>query len=146
MRIGKAAADDGDTILNFHFGFDLEIADLMEARWRCSRFEYLADHGILGSNVTLVHMNMIKDTDIAPLRASRPSLVWCPLAYIARGIGRRMPTRLPELWKQGLNVALGTDSARNCTVGDAGFLALQPILSESPAAFALAVVSIDITS
>jgi len=125
MQMGKDAADTAGTILNFHLGFDLKLAEAMEARWQCSRFEYLSNRGILGSNVTLVHMNMIKDVDIAPLEASHPSLVWCPLGYVARGTGRQIRTRLPEMMKRGLNVALGTDSARNCTVGDAGFLALH---------------------
>jgi 5-methylthioadenosine/S-adenosylhomocysteine deaminase len=63
--------------------------------------------------------------------------VWCPLPYLSRGTPLRLPTRIPELRRRGAPVALGTDSARQSTVGDGPFLALhlaaeagQPIDSE----------------
>jgi cytosine/adenosine deaminase-related metal-dependent hydrolase len=53
------------------------------------------------------------------------SIIWCPLAYVARGTTLRKHTRIPEMKERGANVALGTDSARSSSSGDAGFLALQ---------------------
>jgi len=44
---------------------------------------------------------------------------------VSRGTPLRQPTRIPEMKKRGVNVALGTDSARQSSAGDAGFLALQ---------------------
>jgi cytosine/adenosine deaminase-related metal-dependent hydrolase len=56
---------------------------------------------------------------------------------MSRGTPLRAPTRLPEMKMRGAPVALGTDSARQCSSGDAGFLALhlaaeagQPLVSE----------------
>ena len=51
--------------------------------------------------------------------------MWCPLAYLSRGTPLRLPTRIPEMRRLGATVALGTDSARESTVGDAAFLALH---------------------
>ena len=110
-------------------------------RWRSGwgrpRFAYLAELGVLGPNTTFVHMNVIRDGDVDPILASGLSIVWCPQAYVSRGTPLRLPTRIPEMRRRGANVALGTDSARQSTVGDAPFLALnlaaeagQPIVSE----------------
>ena len=95
------------------------------------------DLGVLGPNATFVHMNVIRDGDVEPILASGLSAVWCPLAYLQKGIPLRLPTRIPEMRRRGASVALGTDSARQSTVGDAPFLAVhlaaeagQPIASE----------------
>ncbi len=137
MRAAKALADREEVIVNTHVGFDIDLADAMEARWGRPRFAYLAERGLLGPNTTFVHMNVIRDGDVGPILSSGLSIVWCPLAYLSRGTPLRLPTRIPEMRRRGANVALGTDSARQSTVGDAPFLALhlaaeagQPIVSE----------------
>ena len=70
-------------------------------------------------------MNLIRDEEVDIVFQSGLSIVWCPLAYVSRGTPLRQPTRIPEMKKRGVNVALGTDSARQSSAGDAGFLALQ---------------------
>jgi 5-methylthioadenosine/S-adenosylhomocysteine deaminase len=137
MGAAKALADREAVVVNTHLGFDLDLALAMEARWCRPRFAYLADRGVLGPNCTFVHMNVIRDGDVEPILGSGLSVVWCPLAYLSRGTPLRLPTRIPELRRRGTNVALGTDSARQSTVGDSGFLALhlaaeigQPIVAE----------------
>jgi 5-methylthioadenosine/S-adenosylhomocysteine deaminase len=92
---------------------------------------------VLGPNTTFVHMNVVRDADADPILSSGLSIVWCPQAYVTRGTPLRLPTRIPEMRRRGANVALGTDSARQSTVGDAPFLALnlaaeagQPIVAE----------------
>ncbi len=121
----KATADRANTVLNNHIGFDLDLAAAMERNWGKSRFVHLAELGVLGANTTFVHMNLIRDDEIEPIVRSGLSIVWCPLAYVSRGTPMREKTRIPEMKKRGVNVALGTDSARQSSSGDAGFLALQ---------------------
>jgi cytosine/adenosine deaminase-related metal-dependent hydrolase len=137
MRAARALADREGVVVNTHIGFDIDLAEAMEARWGRPRFAYLAERGLLGSNTTFVHMNVIRDGDVEPILASGLSIVWCPLPYLSRGTPLRLPTRIPEMRRRGANVALGTDSARQSTVGDAPFLALhlaaeagEPIVSE----------------
>ena len=121
----KATADRANVILNNHVGFDLDLAAAMERNWGKPRFVHLAELGVLGPNTTFVHMNLIRDDEVDPIVRSGLSIVWCPLAYVSRGTPLREKTRIPEMKKRGVNVALGTDSARQSSAGDAGFLALQ---------------------
>ena len=121
----KKLADREGVILNNHVGFDLDLAAAMERLWGKPRFIHLAEIGVLGPNTTFVHMNLIRDEEVEPIIKSRLSIVWCPVAYVSRGTPLRQPTRIPEMKKRGVNVALGTDSARQSSAGDAGFLALQ---------------------
>jgi len=67
-----------------------------------------------------VHMNVLRDADLPPIVASGLSVVWCPLPYVYRGVSLQHPTRMPELHRRGVPVALATDSARSWTVGDPG--------------------------
>lgn len=122
-RAAKAMADREGVIVNTHIGFDLDLAAAMEARWGKPRFEYLAELGVLGRNTTFVHMNLIRDAELDAVLASGLSIVWCPFAYGSRGLPMRQPTRLPALKRRGVAVALGTDSARQSSAGDAVFLA-----------------------
>ena len=121
----KETADRAGVVLNSHIGFDLDLAAAMERNWRNPRFVHLAELGVLGPNTTWVHMNLIRDDEVDIVIQSGLSIVWCPLAYVSRGTPLRQPTRIPEMKKRGVNVALGTDSARQSSSGDAGFLALQ---------------------
>ena len=121
----KKLADREGVILNSHIGFDLDLAVAMERAWGKSRFVHLEEIGVLGANTTFVHMNLIRDDEVEPITRSELSIIWCPAAYISRGTPLRQPTRIPEMKKRGVNAALGTDSARQSSSGDAGFLALQ---------------------
>jgi 5-methylthioadenosine/S-adenosylhomocysteine deaminase len=125
FRAAKVLADREGVILNSHIGFDLDLAEAMEQHWGKPRFTHLAEIGVLGPNATFVHMNLVGDEEIAPIVSSGMSIIWCPLAYMTRGTPLRRPTRIPELFKKGVPVGLGTDSARQSSAGDAGFLALQ---------------------
>jgi cytosine/adenosine deaminase-related metal-dependent hydrolase len=121
----KKLADREGVILNNHVGFDLDLAAAMERVYGKSRFVHFAEIGILGPNTTFVHMNLINDDEVDPIVSSGISIVWCPLAYVSRGTTLRRHTRLPEMKQRGVNIAIGTDSARQSSAGDAGFLALQ---------------------
>jgi cytosine/adenosine deaminase-related metal-dependent hydrolase len=121
----KKLADREGVILNNHVGFDLDLAAAMERVYGKSRFVHFAEIGVLGPNTTFVHMNLIHDDEVDPIVKSGLSIIWCPLAYVSRGTTLRQHTRIPEMKNLGVNVALGTDSARQSSAGDAGFLALQ---------------------
>jgi cytosine/adenosine deaminase-related metal-dependent hydrolase len=121
----KKLADREGVILNNHVGFDLDLAAAMERAYGKPRFVHFAEIGVLGPNTTFVHMNLIRDEEVDPIVKSGLSIIWCPLAYVSRGTTLRQHTRIPDMKKRGVNVALGTDSARQSSAGDAGFLALQ---------------------
>ncbi len=124
LREAKRLARGADVVFNSHIGYDIDLAEQMEKRWRKPRFEYLGELGVLDSKTTFVHMNLIRDAEVDPILRSGTNSVWCPFAYASRGTVLRNPTRLPEMKRKGATVALGTDSARQSSAGDAGFLAL----------------------
>jgi cytosine/adenosine deaminase-related metal-dependent hydrolase len=124
-RAAKALADREGVILNSHLGFDVGVATAMEQQLGTSRFAHLDRLGVLGPNATFVHMNILRDDEIAILRQRGIAIVWCPQAYVTRGLPLVQPTRLPALARDGIAVGLGTDSARQSSVGDAIFLALN---------------------
>jgi 5-methylthioadenosine/S-adenosylhomocysteine deaminase len=123
FKAAKAVADEGGVVLNSHLGFDIALATAMERRWGKPRFVHLNELGVLGPNTTFVHMNLIRGDEIGPILRSGLSMVWCPFAYASRGTPLEHPTRIPELFKREANVAIGTDSARQSSAGDAGYLA-----------------------
>jgi 5-methylthioadenosine/S-adenosylhomocysteine deaminase len=123
LRASKALADKEKTILNSHIGYDLDLAQAMEKRWGKPRFVHLRDIGVLGPNLTFVHMNLIGEQEVDPILSSDVVSVWCPFAYASRATVMRKPTPLPGMKKKGAVIALGTDSARQSSSGDAGFLA-----------------------
>lgn len=125
LRAAKALADREGVMMNSHIGYDIDLAEAMEKRWKKPRFAHLAELGVIGPNTLFVHMNLIRDEEVEPILSSGLSMVWCPLAYMSRGTPLRLRTRIPEMQRRGGHVALGTDSARQCSAGDYGFLALH---------------------
>lgn len=123
LKAAKATADQEGVVLNSHIGFDIGLATAMEKRWGKPRFQYLAELGVLGRNTMFVHMNLIRDEEVTPILESGLSMVWCPFAYASRGTPLQRPSRIPELKGRGASVAIGTDSARQSSAGDAGYLA-----------------------
>ena len=62
--------------------------------------------GILDEDTQLVHSVWLSDNELSIIREKKPQIVHCPVAnmYLASGVAR-----IPELLKQGTNVALATD-------------------------------------
>ena len=89
FQAAKTLADREGVVLNSHLGFDLDLANAMEQRWRRPRFLHLVELGVLGPNTTFVHMNLIRDGEIDPIQSSGFTIVWCPVAHMTRGIAMR---------------------------------------------------------
>jgi 5-methylthioadenosine/S-adenosylhomocysteine deaminase len=120
LKAGKACADEAGVAFHQHENY---IPDATRADRRAlgkGRIEHLADLGVLGGNATLVHMNIVADEEVAPLRETGTSIVWCPTGTIHNTIAKGIPCRLPELYKQGVNIAVGVDGALDSPVGSAG--------------------------
>ena len=96
FETAKTLADREGVILNSHLGFDLDLAVAMEQRCHKPRFLHLAELGVLGPNTTFVHMNLIRDAEIDPIQSYGLTIVWCPVAYMTRGIAMRGPPEFPS--------------------------------------------------
>jgi 5-methylthioadenosine/S-adenosylhomocysteine deaminase len=120
LRAARAVSDDAGVAFHQHEGYTPESTAGDEARLGGSRISRLAHVGALGPRSTLVHMYVLRDQDIAEIRESGTSVVWCPSAYLQLGINASAPCRTPELVRQGVTVAIGTDGGLNCQIGDGG--------------------------
>jgi cytosine/adenosine deaminase-related metal-dependent hydrolase len=119
LRAAKALADEAGVAFHQHEGYHPAASRADRERLGRSRIVHLEELGVLGSNATLVHMAVIDEDEVAPIKGSGTSVIWCPLAFQKNGIADKARCRHPELYRQGINVALGTDGALECTIGDA---------------------------
>ena len=71
--------------------------------------EHLADLGILGPGLTLVHMIHLHDRELELTIESGTHVVHCPTASVRRGMGALRMGRFPEMVRAGMTVALGSD-------------------------------------
>jgi cytosine/adenosine deaminase-related metal-dependent hydrolase len=126
-RAAKACADDHGVILNQHQSYaepDTHADDRRSGRHAMLHFDEL---GLLDSNTTFAHMNMVRDDELDPITRSGTSVVWCPAASMLLGVGGAIHGRHLELHQRGANVALGSDAPNYAGAIDAteqAFLAL----------------------
>ena len=125
LRAAKALADDAGVAFHQHEGYYPAATEADRERLGRSRIVHLQEQGVLGPNATLVHMAVMDEEEIAPIKESGTSIVWCPLAFQKTGISDQARCRHPELYRDGINVALGTDGALECTIGDAALSAFH---------------------
>ena len=114
----KALADEHGVVVHQHDAYEPSSTRAETARLGHSRIVHLAELGVLAPNATLVHMNTLTDEDIDIVVGSGCSVVWCPVPYLSMGLAGAVECRMPELLERGVNVTLGSDSARNSTIGD----------------------------
>jgi 5-methylthioadenosine/S-adenosylhomocysteine deaminase len=123
----KACADRHGVILNQHQSYmdtDTAIDDHRHGRHPLVHYSEL---GLLDSNSTFAHMNVLRDDELAPIAGSGMSVVWCPTASMIYGIGGTLRGRHFELLDRGVNVALGSDApnwAGSIDVGEQAFFAM----------------------
>ena len=84
---------------------------------------HLDSLGVLHAGSTLVHMNTLTDEDADIVSERGCSVVWCPIPHLAMGLAGKVECRMPELLRRGVNVALGSDSARGNASGDEALVA-----------------------
>ncbi len=87
-----------------------------------SRMRHLAEIGVLDRNATFVHMTALDAADERVVKKTGVSIVWCPQAYM-QSAGFKHHSRIPRLYKDGVNVTLGTDGTMDAAIGDAGYAA-----------------------
>ena len=71
--------------------------------------EHFADLGLLGPDLTLVHMIQASERELQLVKQSRTSVVHCPNASMRRGMGAIRVGSFPEMLREGIPVGLGSD-------------------------------------
>jgi cytosine/adenosine deaminase-related metal-dependent hydrolase len=127
-QAAKAAADAAGVVLNQHQSYYQVDAEGDDARHGRHPLVHLHDIGVLGDNCVFAHMNVIRDDEVAPIVDSGMSIAWCPAASMTWAVGGTFHGKHAELYQQGVNVALGSDSSNwgyRFDVGLQGYLALM---------------------
>jgi cytosine/adenosine deaminase-related metal-dependent hydrolase len=72
-----------------------------------SALSHLVDHGVIGPNCIIAHLNYLQDYDYELVAGSGASVVHCPKCHTYFG---HAPFPLKALRDRGVNICLGTDS------------------------------------
>jgi len=118
LKAGKSVADQAGVIFQQHEGYTPAASAADRARLGQSRIRHLEQLGVL-AGATLIHMYVFEEGDVDILARSGTSVVTCPVAYLELAISAEATWRAPEFREHGIPVALGTDGARSCVIGDA---------------------------
>ena len=127
LKYAKDLADKNSVILNMHQSYqDIDyISD--RNRLGLSPMVHFAEIGVLGENCTFSHVNCIDEKEVGPILDSEMSIVWCPMASMLYGVGGTIKGSHLELFKNGLNISFGCDSANWTSafdIGEQAFIAL----------------------
>lgn len=122
MRAAKDVADAAGVVLTQHQSLDLTDAGFDDRRFGRHALVHFAAAGLLGPNATFMHMNALRDDEVAAVIESGMSVVWHPGNFLYYAISATVQSRMPTLREQGVTVAFGTDVAKAWTFGDLGLL------------------------
>ena len=118
---GKRLADRHGVTMDMHQSFGpADVAAYRDHAGGRAAVEHLADLGVLGENLQLVHMVYADDCEVELLAASGTSVVHCPAASTRVAMGASRHGRFPEMVARGVNVALGSDSGNYSDFFDIG--------------------------
>ena len=117
-RRADALARERGVVLHQHEAYEIASARAETERLGRSRIAHLDSLGVLHAGSTLVHMNTLTDEDVDIVAERGCSVVWCPIPHLAMGLAGKVECRMPELLRRGVNVTLGSDSARSSAFGD----------------------------
>ncbi|MBM4407840.1 MAG: amidohydrolase family protein [Chloroflexi bacterium] len=106
-----AGEHDAPMVIHQHWGPD--EAESSRAMYGKAPIEHLADVGILGPRLTLVHMIHLTENEARLVVETDTRVVHCPGASMRRGMGAIRHGRFPELLGAGATVALGSDGYLN---------------------------------
>jgi len=127
LLAAKSMSDDHGVVLNMHQSYQMEDTENDDLRLGRHPLVHYEDIGVLGDNCIFSHVNIVRDDEVRPIVDNRISIAWCPIASMMYGVGGTIHGRHLELYKQGVNIALGCDSANWTSafdVGEQAFLAL----------------------
>ena len=122
-RRADALAREHGVVLHQHEAYEIASTRAETERLGHSRIVHLDSLGVLHAGSTLVHMNTLTDNDVDIVSERGCSVVWCPGPHLAMGLAGKVECRMPELLRRGVNVTLGSDSARSSAFGDEALLA-----------------------
>lgn len=118
-----AAARTGDTAMVLHHNRTPGLAAREDARFGGHALKVLFDTGRLDRHCGFVHMNVVREDEMAAVVDSGMSVLWCPANTMYYGVTAEVPTPMPALLVRGANVTTGIDQAKAWSFGDMELIA-----------------------
>jgi 5-methylthioadenosine/S-adenosylhomocysteine deaminase len=117
-RAAKEAADRYETGLNFHMSPAATDPEGFLAQFGQRPIEHLAELGVLGPNVVLVHCVHVDDNEIKLMAHHRCSVAHCPTTALKVSYGVTQIGKMPEMHAAGINLTIGTDGNNAANYSD----------------------------
>jgi cytosine/adenosine deaminase-related metal-dependent hydrolase len=117
-RAAKDAADQYHTGLNFHMSPAAMDPEGFLAQFGKRPVEHLADLGVLGPNVVLVHCVHVDDNEVKLLAHHRCNVAHCPTTALKVSYGVSQIGKMPEMHAAGVNLTIGTDGNNAANYAD----------------------------
>jgi len=105
----KALADSLKAPMIMHQSWDETEVKRSLKMYGKRPIEHLSDLGILGPNLTLVHMIHLDQSEVALIAETDTKIVHCPSASLRRAKGAFRVGRIVEMLEHGVPVSLGSD-------------------------------------
>ncbi|MCY0876755.1 MAG: amidohydrolase [Firmicutes bacterium] len=108
IQAGHRLAAELDTPFHIHVAEEMFEVNEILRDYGVRPVHYLDRLGVLDASMIAIHLVWLDDSEVALLGARHAGLAYCPSSnmFLADGV-----TRLPDLLKSGVRVALGTDGA-----------------------------------
>jgi cytosine/adenosine deaminase-related metal-dependent hydrolase len=111
----KKFADREGVGLCMHSNYDPSEVDFCLERTGKRPIEYLESIGVLDSNLVLVHVVYVSDTELELLIKYDIKIVHCPATALRLAYGVTKHGRFPEMLREGLTVSLGCDGVNGAS-------------------------------
>lgn len=125
LQAGMALAREHGVVFQQHEGYTPDASAADRERLGKSRIVHLDEIGVLGPDAALIHMNIVHDDEIGPLKESDTSIIWCPVGYMRLGLMGLVDCKMPALTREGINIAASVDGALDAAIGSAGPMAFM---------------------
>lgn len=123
LRAAKACADDNGVVFTQHQSFLPQAVETDDKRLGKHALVHFEEIGVLGPNVSFVHMNILRDDEMDAVVRSGMSVIWHPGNYLFYGVGRATRQRMLELRARGTNLGFGSDVCKLWSFGELPYIA-----------------------
>lgn len=124
MQESISLSESHGVVFNQHQNFMLTWVNAEYDAYGMSGVARLARNSGLGPLTSLTHMNYLTEEDVDLVLSSGTNVIWCPNQALPRGYYNSNRCWHPSLYKQGVSISLGTDTALEYPLGSAGMTAL----------------------
>jgi 5-methylthioadenosine/S-adenosylhomocysteine deaminase len=129
LSAAKSRADEARVVFAQHQSWQPADVEAQTAEYGMPPLLYFEQRGLLGSNCSFAHMNVLTDAEVTAVSDSGMSVVWCVTSSMVWGVGGTHHGKHSELHRAGVPVGLGADAPNSSCRFDPGLQSLFAILT-----------------